>query len=457
MQQRTRTVIGVLVTLLLVVAFVWLQPTKKPTVPSLTRYVPHDASFAFLVHREFVYDDAVSFTSRITQLKDTHEFIQSEWDALESALGMRVNEALWYFRASSNTSGILVTLSRPMTSDEAAAISSKTFQLASINDAGPASTAILTPSTIYIGGAGDAVVLHDELFTDMHTRATLYSHGTVPRAVSELASTLGLEATTTSAFVAHLDTAGPMLRLQIVQSGVTPGSTGMLDVSLPSDVQLIVGGIPSEAQALLYQKEPLGLVMTRFINQLSNAYSIPTENIMQGLSHVAVLALRDDQWILAGRDSEALKEFSSELMAWSTPRIRESTLPDRTIFREYVKNSSEPQTLDLEGMPVLFWGRNSSSTPSQSDAFGIFGVSESDVTFITNNKVFVSSQLKNNIKISDFPQVRTCRQSSLLAGAPISFFANFSEKNDNNSDSQAIISLLGTDKEGKNQVSLFCF
>ncbi|MBI4090971.1 MAG: hypothetical protein HY422_03020 [Candidatus Komeilibacteria bacterium] len=455
MQQQVRTIGIVLITVLLVIAYVVLRPHPSPSKVALTQYAPPDVSFALLLERDFAYENADALATRIPQLADAVQFTRSEWDALENSLDTRIDEALWYFRAPSGTSGLLLATASPLSGDQTKMILSQTYSFTSINNAVPVNAIQLAPSVILLGAPGDEIRLHDELFNNRQAGAVVHASGSFPRAVGELAGILGLhEKTAPFPFTAYIDAVGGMFRLQILSPADSVVEQRMLGLSLPKDAEIIFDGIPVQAGAGLSELQPFGRISTGLVHRLSDTYSVPTSLVMEQLPRTDALILRDADWMLASRSTTTLAVFASELMSWAHPRIREGKLPDRTAFREYIRTPVAMQELDSHGRSMLFWGHASSTLATTGPDKGIYGIFNGVFLAIANKRDLLETVESDQLNALDFPQAAACFSGSELSGQPYSFFADFSKKNNL---SQPLVSILGSDATGKRAVFLICF
>lgn len=455
MQQYARTIGIVLITVLLVVAYVVLQPHSVPLNAALTRYTPQDATFALLLRRDFARDGTGSLAKRILQLNGAAQFIRTEWDSIENSLGTRVDMALWYFRAQSGTSGILLSLPASLSKDQTVSLTSKKYSLFSVNNGRAADATIITPSVIHIAASGEKSELHDELFRDRQAGAALYAISAFPRVIQEFAMGLGMnENAAIFPLTAYAEDLGGVIRLQM-NSNETPPGTRMLDLMVPKDADIVLDGLPEQGSGTLSKLQPFAPVIAGLIHTFSETYSVPTSLITDQLRHSDALVLRDSDWMFASRSTTTLAEFASELMSWATPRIREGKLPDRTAYREYVRTPAPVQQLDSDGISLLFWGRSSATSTAQNgpDA-GIYGLLKDDYMVIANRRGLLGTAGQDNMRELNFPQVAFCISGSELAGKPYSFFADFSKKN---GLTEPIISIFGTNASSKEQIYLTCF
>lgn len=453
MQRHVRTIGLVLIVVLLLVAYVVLRPHTTPAKAALSRYAPRDASFVLLLRRGFAYNDAGSLAKRIPQLNNAAQFIRTEWDALESSLGTRVDTVLWYFRSQSGTSGLLLALPVPLSKDQIVSLTSKKYSLLSVNNAGAAEATMLTSSVIQIAASGEKSELHDELFSDQRAGATMYTVSAFPDAIQEFASVLGLNRNAAIfPLTAYADNVGGMVRVQMSTTDTLPAMR-MLGLHVPKDADMVIDGFPVQGSGALSELQPFAPVIAGLTHVLSNIYSVPISLITDQLQHTDALVLRGTDWMLASRSTTTLVEFASGLMSWATPRVREGRLPDHTAFREYVRTPVEIQQLASDGSSLLFWGRASSTAQNSSNA-GIYGILEGDYMVITNKKELLETPGIGSLGELDFPQVASCISGSELAGEPYSFFADFSKKNDLN---QPMISVFGTNASGKAAIYLTCF
>ena len=454
MQHHVRTIGLVLIVVLLVVAFIVLRPHATPAKAALTRYAPRDASFALLLRRDFAYDGTGALAKRIPQLTGAAQFIRSEWGALENSLGTRIDRALWYFRAQSGTSGVLLAVAAPLSKDQISSVQSKTYSFPSINNAGAVSASVLTPYIIQVAAPDDTDQLHEELFSDRQAGATVYAVSTFPRAIQEFAATLGLkENAAIFPLTAYADDLGGMVRVQMSSTDTLP-VTRMLGLDVPKDAEVILDGFPVQGSGALSELQPFAPVITGLTHTLSNAYSVPTSLITDQLQHTDALVLRGADWMLASRSTTTLAEFASKLMSWTTPRIREGKLPDRTPFREYVRTHVELRQLGTDDSSIMFWGYATSSIAQNGPNIGIYGLSRGDYMVIANKKEMLETAGSDSLRELNFPQVASCILGSELVGEPYAFIADFSQKNGH---IQPIISIFGTNASGKSAMHLTCF
>ena len=377
---------------------------------ALGAYVPDGAVFAFDLPREQLFTGRDSIWFAHERLAAPREALQAYWQSLERTLGFRIDRLLWFITedASSLGSGVLFRTPNTVSERNASALAERSFEDFSWMNARERYSLMMrsshvgmlaeTPGTARIGSPDRPQLLSNDVF------AELYSASEAKETVQPLLDRYGfggvLMARDSMPMSVHLDFRRRLLRVHYrglpYEFGLASEKrTPVLSVPEVYDFAIDrgVGAIMAATSTQYLFTE----TVAQFSDSLSRQYLVPAARLSDSLSSLGGILVAGDRWLVASENESALESLAREMSSWFHPVSRISSFPDRTPYREFIKQVFDPAETTIGGTPARVWSLSASTTDHavevKADPLDLYMMSMGEFAYLSNDRGLLETQL----------------------------------------------------------------
>ena len=391
---------------------------------ALALYLPETTVASLEVPRRQLFGAKHVALTENKSIAPIKRVMERYWFNLERKLSKRIVDMIWflYDHEGSQEQGVLIQVASKFGSRQLEDITAQSFtefswftpdQELHAHEINPTTVALLPLETSL---PSDPVMREQRhKFADRGLVALYISPGSdlLRQQVENTPSQLREYIENNDGIVASADLTDNMLRLFVQESnGTQREDENKVSLYIPDDFLLVIEGDMQEIIQFNESLHPVSRSLNNFVRQLAQENTMLVEDVRSTIAQSEAVLLTGDAWLIAeSDDSDELFAFGQELSSWYFPKRVNSVLPDRSEFREFVKNRAEPEIISLGEHDIRMWTQNT-ATSSDQEFNGhevYFGTSEA-THFITSDRSLAAMQLAHDAKTAFIaqPDVQAC-------------------------------------------------